>query len=153
ISNASFNGDSNTTTYTYTRTIGPDLVTGETIVVGGMTDPNNDGTFTNISVGSGTFTVSNTLGSSSTGAETGSGTVSNGVCNTAKTICANPDSGFLTVTNDTGSPFSGTISLTGTSSSCGSASDSSASGLTTSGAGQSVTLALGAPGTTLNPTE
>src|SRR6266704_343635 len=35
-------------------------------------------------------------------------------CNTSGTICASPDSGFVTITN-TGSAFSGTISLTGTS--------------------------------------
>src|SRR6266568_796540 len=59
ISNASFNGDSNTTTYTYTLTLGADIATGETIVVSGMAASGNDGTFTNISVGSGTFTVNN----------------------------------------------------------------------------------------------
>ena len=63
-------------------------------------------------------------------------------CNSAGTICASPDTGFLTVKNTSGTPFVGTISLTGTSSGCGAASD------TTSdlGAGASVTLALGTPG-------
>src|SRR5437016_1656600 len=37
------------------------------------------------------------------------------ICNTSNTICANPDSGFVTITNNTGSAFSGTISLTGNS--------------------------------------
>lgn len=41
------------------------------------------------------------------------GTNSNG------TITAGPDTGFLTVTNNTGSPFTGTISLTGTSTTLG----------------------------------
>jgi hypothetical protein len=63
-------------------------------------------------------------------------------CNTSGTICASPDSGFITITNNTGSAFSGTISLTGTSTGCGAASDTT-SGL---GAGASVTLALGTPG-------
>ena len=37
-------------------------------------------------------------------------------CNTSGTICSNPDSGELTVTNGTGYPFIGTIALQGTSS-------------------------------------
>src|SRR5438876_4460298 len=61
------------------------------------------------------------------------------ICNTSNTICANPDSGFVTITNNTGSAFSGTISVTGTSSGCGAASDSSSTGLAIGG---SVTLAL-----------
>ena len=98
ITNVSFDSDTNIATYTYTVTIGADLSDGETIVVTGMNDPNNDGTFSIISGGSGTFTVSNpTPGSGSSGTENGTGTVSNAVCNTAKTICASPDSGFLTV--------------------------------------------------------
>ena len=79
------------------------------------------------------------------------------VCNTSNTICANPDNGFITITNNTGLAFTGTISLTGNSPGqgdpwCpvgGAASDTSTSGLTTTGAGQSVTLALGSQG---NPT-
>ena len=38
-----------------------------------------------------------------------------GGCNTSGTICANPDSGFLTVTNNGTSSFSGTITLSGKS--------------------------------------
>src|SRR6266550_499287 len=76
------------------------------------------------------------------------------VCNTSNTICANPDNGFITITNNTGLAFTGTISLTGNSPGqgdpwCpvgGAASDTSTSGLTTTGAGQSVTLALGSQG-------
>ncbi len=77
-------------------------------------------------------------------------------CNTAGTICANPDTGFLTVTNN-GPAFTGTISLTGNSPISGApycpnsaveggpgvASDSWTQGLAT---GASVTLALGTPG-------
>lgn len=68
-------------------------------------------------------------------------------CNTAITICAAADSGFITITNMTGFNFAGTISLTGTSPVCGAASDSAAftaeSFLAPDG---SVTLALGAAG-------
>jgi hypothetical protein len=81
------------------------------------------------------------------------------VCNTSGTICASPDNGFVTITNNTGSTFSGTISLTGKSPVAGdpwcpvggAASDTWASGLTTTGAGQSVTLALGSQGTVATP--
>jgi hypothetical protein len=79
------------------------------------------------------------------------------VCNTSGTICANPDSGFVTITNNTGSAFSGTISLTGNSPIelagdpfCpvgGVASDTA----TNLAAGASVTLALGSQGTTATP--
>src|SRR5439155_13791717 len=50
-------------------------------------------------------------------------------CNTAGTICASPDTGFITVTNNSSGAFTGTISLLGTSPLCGAASDSSALGL------------------------
>lgn len=36
------------------------------------------------------------------------------VCNTSQTICANPDNGFVTVTNNSGAAFTGTIILQGT---------------------------------------
>jgi hypothetical protein len=75
-----------------------------------------------------------------------------GGCNTAGTICANPDTGFLTVTNNGTSSFTGTITLSGNSNPSlggapycatgGTASDTWTSGLT---AGSSVTLALGTP--------
>src|SRR6266568_5712615 len=39
-------GTSGPTTYTYSLTIGPDVATGETIVISGMADLNNNGTFT-----------------------------------------------------------------------------------------------------------
>ena len=39
-----------------------------------------------------------------------------GGCNTSGTICANPDTGFLTVTNNGTSSFAGTITLSGNSS-------------------------------------
>ena len=142
-------GTSGPTTYTYSLTIGPDVASGETIVIGGMADPNNNGTFTITSGGGGTFTVTNS-GSTGSVTETGSGTVSNAVCNTSGKICASPDSGFLTVKNNNTSSFSGTISLTGTSTGCGAASDSFTGTLAISG---SVTLALGVPGTVAIPTE
>jgi hypothetical protein len=73
-----------------------------------------------------------------------------GGCNTAGTICANPDTGFLTVTNNGTSSFTGTITLSGNSpiggppycATGGAASDTWTSGLA---AGSSVTLALGTP--------
>src|SRR6266566_547874 len=144
-------GTSGPTTYTYSLTIGPEVATGETIVISGMADLNNNGTFTITSGGGGTFTVTNS-GSSSTGTESNaSGTVTNAVRNTSQTICASPDSGFVTVTNNTGSSFSGTISLTGTSTGCGAASDSFTGTLANSTG--SVTLALGAPGAVGSPTQ
>jgi len=70
-----------------------------------------------------------------------------GGCNTAHTICANPDSGFLTVTNNGSTSFTGTITLSGNSTGQGGlycapgglASDSWITGLAP---GASVTLAL-----------
>jgi hypothetical protein len=72
-----------------------------------------------------------------------------GGCNTSGTICANPDTGFLTVTNN-GANFLGTITLSGNSPGMGApycaiggaALDTWTSGLA---AGASVTLALGTP--------
>ena len=107
----------NDSTYAYTLTSGPDLVAGETIVVTGFTtDTGNNGTFVINSVVSGTsFTVTNANGVADS--ETASGAVT--WCNTSGSICAAPDTGFITVTNNTGSSFSGTISLTGTSPTAG----------------------------------
>jgi len=70
-----------------------------------------------------------------------------GGCNTSGTICANPDSGFLTVTNNGASSFAGTITLSGNSplagppycAAGGAAFDSWTTGLAP---GASVTLAL-----------
>src|SRR5206468_5467021 len=151
ITGATSPGDG-TTTYAYngSLTLGADVVAGETIVVSGFTtDTANNGTFVINSVVPGTsFTVTN-VGVNSGQAATG--TVTNAVCNTSGTICARPDSGFLTVTNNTGSAFSGTISLTGTSTGCGAASDSFTGTLANSTG--SVTLALGAPGAVGSPTQ
>jgi hypothetical protein len=71
-----------------------------------------------------------------------------GGCNTAYTICANPDTGFLTVTNNGTSSFTGTITLSGNSrlggapycAVGGAASDTWTTGLAVHA---SVTLALG----------
>jgi hypothetical protein len=73
-------------------------------------------------------------------------------CNTATggSICANPDTGFLSVTNNTGYPFTGTITLQGNSKiaagsycpTAGVAVDSS----NTLAAGATVVLALGTEG-------
>jgi hypothetical protein len=75
-------------------------------------------------------------------------------CNTAGTICSNPDSGFVTITNTFGAAFTGTISLNGNSGiqgggycpPAGAALDSSSTGLAATNG--SVTLAMGALGTT-----
>ena len=89
-------------------------------------------------------------------------------CNTSGTICttpSGPDSGFLTVTNNTGSAFTGTITLQGNSPTAGGsfcpasvgeggpgvAFDAWTTGLTSSGDGSSVRLALGSEGTTESP--
>lgn len=69
------------TTYTYTSLSGPALQVGGTIVVAGMTSPTDNGTFTIVSLGSGTFTVVNANGVTTTGQ---SGTGRSGI------IC-NPD--------------------------------------------------------------
>lgn len=73
-----------------------------------------------------------------------------GGCNTSGTICANPDTGFVTVTNNGASSFSGTITLSGNSSGMGApycATGGAALDTWTSGlaVGESVTLALGTP--------
>ncbi|HZR31907.1 MAG TPA: hypothetical protein VFA76_08655 [Terriglobales bacterium] len=67
-------------------------------------------------------------------------------CNTAVTVCASPDTGFLTVTNNGLSTFTGTITLSGKSSGCGTVSDSSTGSLSPGDGpdspGGSVTLVL-----------
>ena len=74
------------TTYSYTTVSGPSLAVGQTIVVAGMKDGSNDGTFTisGVTTGpptTGTFAVTNSLGVSDTG-QNGTGTVP---------IACNPD--------------------------------------------------------------
>jgi hypothetical protein len=67
-------------------------------------------------------------------------------CNTAMTICAGPDSGFIEITNMTGYNFTGTISLTGTSPVCGAATDSMTfTDESYFQSGTKVVLALGSP--------
>ena len=74
-------------------------------------------------------------------------------CNTAGTICINvvngipADDGFVVVTNNTGSNFTGAITLQGTSTAGCGASDTS----TNLASGASVTLAMGNPGTAAAP--
>ena len=126
------------------------------------------------------FETSNSNGTASLGGFTVTTTYTNvnGTCNTNGNICVNggsvPDTGFLTVSNTTGSPFTGTISLTGVSniqggSSCpanGIASDSVTRTLNNGdtvtlalsndssncgGWNQSQQLTLGAPGSATNP--
>ena len=61
-------------TYTYTLTSGPALRPGMTMVVTGMADAGNNGTFTLAAVGGGTFTVINPSGTTASG-QSGTGTV------------------------------------------------------------------------------
>ncbi|HEV2697564.1 MAG TPA: hypothetical protein VGU90_06195 [Terriglobales bacterium] len=79
IAGASQSGSS--TTYSYASLTGPALQTGETIIIRGLTDLTNNGTFTIASMGSGTFTVVNANGVTATGQN---GTATSGI------IC-NPD--------------------------------------------------------------
>jgi len=72
ITGASQSGSS--TTFAYTPISGPALQLGQTVVVAGMKDPGNIGTFTISALGTGTFTVTNSLGVSDTG-QNGTGTV------------------------------------------------------------------------------
>src|SRR5579863_4983758 len=100
---------STTTTYLYSLSSGPDLQKTQDISIANMADARDDGLFVITSVVPGvSFTVTNPNGvSSAIEVEMGGGTVQ--VCNTSLTICGNPDTGFLTVTNNTGDPFTGTI--------------------------------------------
>jgi hypothetical protein len=61
--------------YSYAVNSGPALQVGETIIVTGMADGGNDGTFTILALGVGKFTVSNTSGVTTTLVQNGSGTV------------------------------------------------------------------------------
>jgi len=61
--------------YAYAVNSGPQLAVGETIVVTGMADGGNDGTFTILAVGGGKFTVANTSGVTTSSVQNGSGTV------------------------------------------------------------------------------
>ena len=58
---------SSNSTYTYDSLAGPALQTGEKIVVSGMSNVSNNGTFTINALGSGTFTVVNANGVTATG--------------------------------------------------------------------------------------
>jgi len=69
------------TAYTYTLTSGPALQVGMSIVITGMGDAGNNGTFTITAVATGTFTVVNASGVPATG-QNGTGTV---------TVSCNPD--------------------------------------------------------------
>ncbi len=80
ISAVSQNGSN--TTYSYVVNSGPPLTVGETMVIAGMKDGGNDGTYTILSLGAGTFMVTNNSGVTTTSAQNGSGTVA---------ITCNPD--------------------------------------------------------------
>jgi hypothetical protein len=62
------------TTYSYTLISGQSLQVGQTMVISGMKDGGNNGTFTITGLGTGTFTVSNSAGVTASG-QGGSGTV------------------------------------------------------------------------------
>jgi hypothetical protein len=152
ISGATDNLDG-TTTYSYTRLRGKDILANENIAIGGFTDfANNNGNFTiqsvvpntSFTVGNNGVPATNDSGQNATGTASGP---SAAVCNTSGTICANPDSGFLTVTNNTGSDFNGTIALNGTSTGCGAASDSADFSTSALANGTAVILGVGTPGT------
>ncbi len=74
------------TTYTYTLTSGPALRPGMEIVVTGMTDPGNNGTFTLTAANSGTFTVVNGAGTTTT-SQSGTGNVVVEISTTNPTGC------------------------------------------------------------------
>jgi Legume lectin domain len=84
------------------------------------------------------------LNSSTCGAA-GIATSNGSWCNTSTTICATPGSGFLSVTNNTTVPFTGTITLQGNSPICGAANDSVTYSVE-SPLNSSVALALGSAG-------
>jgi hypothetical protein len=62
------------TTYSYTLISGQPLQVGQTMVISGMKDGANNGTFTITALGTGTFTVSNSAGVTAS-AQGGTGTV------------------------------------------------------------------------------
>ena len=74
------------TTYTYTSTSGPALRPGMEIVVSGMADAGNNGTFTLAAVNAGTFTVVNAIGTAATG-QSGTGAAVVEISTTNPTGC------------------------------------------------------------------
>lgn len=62
------------TSYTYTLASGPALRPGMEIVIAGMTDAGNNGTFTLVAANAGTFTVANSTGATASG-QSGTGAV------------------------------------------------------------------------------
>jgi uncharacterized protein (TIGR02217 family) len=84
ITAASFSGGN--TTYTYTLSAGIVLRTGMRVIVSGMADDGNNGTFYITSLGSGTFTVANASGVTHAG-QSGTG-YTDGVPKTADVITA-----------------------------------------------------------------
>ncbi len=64
----------NNTAYTYTLVSGPALRPGMEIVIAGMTDAGNNGTFTVVAANAGNFAVANSLGATAS-SQSGTGTV------------------------------------------------------------------------------
>ena len=73
LTSASFNAGN--TTYSYAPISGPALQVGQQIVISGMTDGGNNGTYTISAVGAGTFTVANQNGVTTTSTQNGLGIV------------------------------------------------------------------------------
>ncbi len=76
----------NNTSYTYSLISGPALRPGMQIVVAGMADAGNNGTYTVLAANAGNFTVANSIGATATG-QTGTGTVVVEISTTFPTGC------------------------------------------------------------------
>ena len=74
------------TTYTYTLTSGPALRPGMEIVVAGMADAGNNGTFTLVAANAGSFTVANSAGATAS-SQSGTGAVVVEISTTFPTGC------------------------------------------------------------------
>jgi hypothetical protein len=115
--------------------------------VTGMVTQNGSGTLTQngsgtvSQPGSGTATQDGSGNATQVGLATAMPTGAAAMTNTNGTVFSN-DTGFMTVTNNNGANFAGTIKLSGNSPLCGQLSDMFAAGLTTTAPGNSVVLAL-----------
>jgi hypothetical protein len=153
ISGVISNDGEGNTTYSYSQLRGADILAGENIAIGGfdLAGSANNGNYIISSVTPGVSFIANNPNGVPDNGQNATGVASRAsaaVCNTSGTICASPDSGFLTVTNDTGSDFTGTISLTGIpqSNTCAAASDSATFTSPALANGVAVTLGVGTPG-------
>ena len=76
----------NNTSYTYSLISGPALRPGMEIVVAGMADAGNNGTFTLVAANAGTFTVAKSIGATASN-QSGTGTVVVEIATTNPTGC------------------------------------------------------------------